>query len=403
MSRILSELVLRKNLIAMSAIIGGVLGIAMMFLGTINGAPATAVVTAAEQSEFNKILAPDVYSITNDQALDRLVRELNRRTTALTAIERFISKKPPVPFLASLSAVTMSTDRISFSALRTDDNEREIATGRNVRVIVKGTHPAIGMWLLNELFVLAEENAIAETRRERASAIETEQTRLRFVLSATTPQRLNMRLLQKELEALQQEARAKRDALILQLQEGIRIAGAAGIIKPAPAAAPVIVSTDPTRALGIQGLDGRSGPLFLYGVEALSEQLKVMQQRSSDDHDDPRIIEIKRDILLASRTESGTVVRIRGTREGMSEGEDKMFDGFLQSIQRLSAIEALQVTQPVFNMLDVVRSPSRGSYSDAVNLLVNILRGAVLAMVFAIFWISGRYAMRMVRKPDDMA
>lgn len=381
----------RKRLLLQATVVGVGLGLVTAAMGTISGAPANAVVTASEASDFAALTVPEVFSFNNEQALERLTRELTRRENLGQAIARFQASRQSVPVAALLSAYMLDEERLDVLVRRVDSNERLEAGGRSIQIEIKGTHPRIGMRLLNELFVVAHERAIAETARDRRTAMENEERRLGFVLAATQPQKRNRELLGFELDALIKEALARRKNQLIQLKEALDVAEAIGQAKPS---LPDFVMSDSGRS-NAGGIDGRSVPLFLFGSEALREQIKLLEARASDDHEDPRILEIRRDLDLLDRAGAGRVLRLRGDRDPISEA-------YALAAQRLVVLKGL-MAEPLgpYRLLDVIRNPSRGSYSDLANILTNVLRSVMLLWVLAVLWISGRFVLGVMGGTSD--
>jgi hypothetical protein len=133
-------------------------------------------------------------------------------------------------------------------------------------------------------------------------------------------------------------------------------------------------------------------PLFLLGTEGLSEQIKVLENRSSDDQDDVRILEVERDINILRDSKIGQIVNVRGDRV-VKNSE------YTTKLRYLRAIESLQ--QPLssnFHLVSVVSSPRIISYNDYVSLVWNMLRGLVLGAVLACFVIAAGLVVKATRE-----
>ena len=380
------EVFSRKALLVKVAAVGVGLGLASAVFGTINGAPANAVVTLREDGDFAALDVSDVFSLTRRQALDKLGRELSRRTNLLQAITRFQASDQNLPVTALISAYFLNPERLELNMRRVDDNERMEPGGQNLQIEITGTHPQVAMRLLNELFQVVNERTIADATRERQNAMENEELKLRFELVSIQPQKRNRDLLKAELDTLVREALARRKAQMIQLKEALAVADAIGQTKPS---LPNVVMAE-SGLLNGGGVDSRSVPLFLLGSEALNEQIRLLKARTSDDHEDPRILEVRRDLELLDRPGDGRVPHLRGDREPISEE-------YVLKTQRLFALRSLMM-EPLrpFRLLDVIRDPSRGRYSDLMHVLSNVLRSVMLLLVLAVLWISGRFVLGTV-------
>ncbi|MEQ1710414.1 MAG: hypothetical protein ABL908_03335, partial [Hyphomicrobium sp.] len=143
-----------------------------------------------------------------------------------------------------------------------------------------------------------------------------------------------------------------------------------------------IFANDPTKGRSQQNFDSKNGPVFLLGSEALKEQIRVLQERGRDDHEDERVSEIIRDLDILKNTPDGDALRVRGDAVPL----DSIY---LSNLRRLHLLKQIDTREPSFQLLDVEKSPSPGDYSDISNMLWNMLRGLMLGLVVAGFLIFG--------------
>lgn len=387
----------KRKLLAFGAS-GAVIGSIFTVLGTIAGAPVTAVVRPSPVSAYSTLAVPEIFNVSAESAFEGLMREMSRRSNLLEAIDAF-QKSGDQPHIAAwLSARFINTNRITIEARRIDDNEKTDAGGRNIFVKLYGVHPRLAILLLERHMAIAHERTIKETLEARATSLSQERIRLQFALSAGEPQKRNPALLQQELEILRKEAVDRRLAQIQQLREALAVAEAAGITAPSlPDLMTSAVMASGNERTPASGFDVRGAPLFLYGTAALRQQIKLLEERVGDDHEDPRIMEVRRDLNAFQSPANGRVLRIRGDRDPVAEN-------YAMMAQRLLVVEDL-IRKPVgqVRMLDVIQDPFLGRYSDLMILLSNVFRWFMGLLAIGVLWILGRMVLDAIRLPKTEA
>ncbi|MBA4173326.1 MAG: hypothetical protein C0511_11950 [Hyphomicrobium sp.] len=230
---------------------------------------------------------------------------------------------------------------------------------------------------------MAHTSAKAKLMSNRKSVIDLEIARATYLISATRSQSKNKALLEQELRAVRLELKEKREYRIATLKEALQVATAVGLDKPSPA----IFANDPSKGRSQQNFDTKNVPLFLLGSEALKEQIKVLEGRRQDDHEDERVSEIVRDLDILNGTPEGEAVRVRGDAIPLDAT-------YLNNIRRLKLLKQIDAGEPTFQLLEVEQPPSPGDYSDVGNMLWNILRGFLLGLIAAVVIALGALALQ---------
>lgn len=125
--------------------------------------------------------------------------------------------------------------------------------------------------------------------------------------------------LEDELHSLRENLAVKRASRILQLEESIRIAKSAGILKP-------------NVSMMAEGKDESvvaNLPLHFMGAGVLQAELDALKTRTTDEFSEPRIAEISRELSLLSKSRKIEILKTR-----------KDDDLFLSKLSKLKAEEA---------------------------------------------------------------
>jgi LPS O-antigen subunit length determinant protein (WzzB/FepE family) len=182
--------------------------------------------------------------------------------------------------------------------------------------------------------------------------------------------------LEDELTSLRENLKVKRESRILQLEESVRIAKSAGILKPNPV------------AMMDSAGENKSGsmPLYFMGASVLQAELDALKGRSADDFSEPRIAEIAREMKLLDKNRKIEILKNR-----------KDDDLFLSKLAKLRAEEAhlkamnlnldklvlVRVDQPAEQPLKPV-SPKK-LLTLAIGIILGGMLGVFVALVCVLF------------------
>lgn len=385
LGRVATGLTTRKKWFVVGASTGALLGMLASIWGPPRTAEATAVIREASSSEYTEIQIPEIFNISRHDILPRLQRELSKSAFLAAAIDSVRFR--PGDLFTTIPSKTLNSSLIKLR-LEPVIEKRVVTsdvgmTGSTESVVkfnlgITGTHPRLGAEILTRLAESAHAKAKSALVSDRKAAIELEIARANYFIAVSRNQSKSAVLLEQELRAVRLELKAKRESRIAILMEGVRVATAVGLDKPSPA----IFSNDPTKGRSQQNFDTKNVPVFLLGSEALKEQIRVLQERRQDDHEDERVSEITRDLDILKNTPDGDALRVRGDAVSLDFT-------YLSNLRRLHLLKQIDTREPSFQLLDVEKSPSPGDYSDIGNMLWNILRGSMLGLVVAGFLTFG--------------
>jgi LPS O-antigen subunit length determinant protein (WzzB/FepE family) len=342
----------------------------------------------ADTDEYNASAVSNLFSLTPQQVLDRISRELSSREGLREAVEAVRTQRTNL--FTFIPQRRLNEDRLNLKLSRIDASGAPNPSGGIISLSLTGTHPSIGLPILSTFLDQARVRIRQAALRDRQTAIKLEKKRLSFVIESLRPQEKSEELLQGELRALRNEAKLERQAEITRLREALSVASSIGLTKPSlpQIAVTNFSSPEPTPKV----FENTGFPLFLLGTESLSAQIKVLENRSSDDQDDVRILKVKRDIDILHDSKVGKIVNIRGDRVAINSE-------YATKLRYLRAIESLQQPPPSnFHLVSVVSSPRIISYNDYTVLVWNMFRGLALGIVLACFVIAAGFIVKATRE-----
>ncbi|MNJ50455.1 hypothetical protein D3C77_457270 [compost metagenome] len=122
-----------------------------------------------------------------------------------------------------------------------------------------------------------------------------------------------------ELNALRVLLKARRENRIAVLNEAIDVARSLGLKKPSTPSSMASDSSSSGNVIRTE-FNNQDIPLYFMGTDALEAERKVLRQRVSDDFSDPRIAQIRKELLLLKANRKVEVLTQR-------ENEDVFLDG----------------------------------------------------------------------------
>ncbi|TDF81211.1 chain-length determining protein [Pseudomonas sp. H9] len=196
--------------------------------------------------------------------------------------------------------------------------------------------------------------------------------------------------LNDELRALRVQLNLRRDDRIAQLNEAISIARSLGLKKPTTPSAMGRSEAEVTGNV-ITEVNNQQVPLYFLGTDALEAEQQALRKRLSNDFVDPRIAQIRKELLLLSSNRQVQILQQRQNEELFVKGIESLraertrlmnistdMSGLrLVSIDRL----AVEPTSPV--------KPNRSMYI-ALGLILGGIIGCIIALL--------RYAFKKRRR-----
>lgn len=125
--------------------------------------------------------------------------------------------------------------------------------------------------------------------------------------------------LDDELKALRVQLRLGRDARLAQLEEAIGIARSLGLKKPSTPALMADEGTGPSNIVRTE-INSQQAPLYFLGTDVLEAEQKALRRRTSDDFVEPRIAQIRKELIMLSTNRKVEVLKARESETAFLEG-----------------------------------------------------------------------------------
>lgn len=129
--------------------------------------------------------------------------------------------------------------------------------------------------------------------------------------------------LQDELKALRVELKLRREARLARLDESIAIARSLGLKKPA---SPTSMAEEAVGAANIvrTEVNTQQTPLYFMGSDVLEAERNALRKRSSDDFTEPRIAQIRKQLLMLASNREVEILRARKNEMLFLEGVESL-------------------------------------------------------------------------------
>ncbi|WP_256250538.1 Wzz/FepE/Etk N-terminal domain-containing protein [Pseudomonas sp. NBRC 111123] len=147
-----------------------------------------------------------------------------------------------------------------------------------------------------------------------------------------------------ELKALRVQLKLQREARLTELDEAIAIARSLGLKKPSTPSQMADENSGNGNIIRTE-VNGRPVPLYFMGTEVLEAERTALRKRASDDFIEPRIGQIRKELVLLSNNRSVEAIKARANDQAFLEGVEalriererlKSIDTQLQGLQLVS-------------------------------------------------------------------
>ncbi|MBF8723029.1 Wzz/FepE/Etk N-terminal domain-containing protein [Pseudomonas guariconensis] len=146
-------------------------------------------------------------------------------------------------------------------------------------------------------------------------------TRIAELLEADTLKRAK---LNDELRALRLQLKVRRDNRIAQLNEAIGIARTLGLKRPSTPSSMGQIGIESAGNIIRTEVTNQQIPLYFMGTDALEAEQRALRNRNSDDFMEPRIAEIRKQLLLLENNRNVQVLQSRQNEELFLKGIEKL-------------------------------------------------------------------------------
>lgn len=304
----------QKVLIVLIAALCGLLSGAYVFL-TEPTYEAQAMLRPAPIKGLDELNAMGVLTLSPEEALNRVGAALG----SYEVRQQFFRKNEPLFEVLASDSITVeqvfrSLIKDDLQVLQPDPKQKDQQFEAFVGLKLQYPESLAGADIVNGLIeqaitsenerikadlAVVVKNKLASIERSaseaRAGYQANKQAKIAQLMESDVLQRAN---LQDELKALRAELRLRRLSRITQLDEAIRIAKELGIKKPTtPSAMDQVKASGSGNTIRTEVFN-QQFPLYFMGAEALEAERTVLRQRRSDDHTEPRIAKIQKELQL---------------------------------------------------------------------------------------------------------
>lgn len=123
-----------------------------------------------------------------------------------------------------------------------------------------------------------------------------------------------------ELKALRVQLKLRREDRIAQLSEAIAIARSLGLRKPSTPSAMGRSEVEGTGNVIRTEVNNQQIPLYFMGTDALEAEQQVLRKRTSDDFVDPRIAQIRKELMMLGSNRKVQMLQQRQNEELFVKG-----------------------------------------------------------------------------------
>lgn len=324
----------QKKIIASAAMCGGLIAALYVFLATPEYEVST-VLRPAALNDLDALNRSGIYSLPPAKALVRVGAALDSYDTRLNY---FRSRPKLVEVFSSPGGTAeQAFERFNRNALKVVQPDPKKTDLLSSYIGLEMRYPAglRGDNILNGFVQYAIERERAEISDDLRVIISNRIVEIDEKLSAALNEHNNKkeskiaRLLEDdaikraqfkdELNALRVLLKARRENRIAVLNEAIDVARSLGLKKPSTPSSMASDSSSSGNVIRTE-FNNQDIPLYFMGTDALEAERKVLRQRVSDDFSDPRIAQIRKELLLLKANRKVEVLTQR-------ENEDVFLDG----------------------------------------------------------------------------
>jgi len=208
--------------------------------------------------------------------------------------------------------------------------------------------------------------------------------------------------LDDELKALRVQLKLQRQTRLAELDEAISIASNLGLKKPST---PSLMADEVIATGNVihTEVNGRPVPLYFMGTEVLVAERTALLKRTSDDFVEPRIGQIRKELILLSNNRSVEAIKARANEQDFLEGVEalRVERARLQSIDtQLLGLHLVSIDQRAVASDKPIKP--RKVFVVVIALVVGLVLGTIIVLVRAAFKSRVRQ-MRTLRLGDAVA
>lgn len=198
--------------------------------------------------------------------------------------------------------------------------------------------------------------------------------------------------LQDELKALKVKLKILRDNRIAQLDEAISIARSLGLKKPSTPSSLADQGSTSGSVMRTE-ITNQQIPLYFFGTEVLEGERNALVRRASDEFSDPRIAEIRKELLLLSNNRKIEMLNNRTNDDLFLSGLEAL------RVERMR-LENINTELSDLKLVDVDRTASAPAKPVRPKKLIIIAVGLALGAAFGVILVLMRNALLLRRMAE---
>jgi len=201
--------------------------------------------------------------------------------------------------------------------------------------------------------------------------------------------------LDDELKALRVQLKLRREARVAELDEAIGVARNLGLKKPST---PSLMADEGGGGNVIRTeVNGRPVPLYFMGTEVLEAERVALRKRTSDDFVEPRIGQIRKELILLSTNRKVQAIKSRANEQAFLEG----IEGLRVERKRLQAVDTqLKGLRLVTTDQRAVASNKPVKPRKVLIVVLGLVGGILLGIVLALLRDAFKDHLRQLRVID---
>ena len=203
-------------------------------------------------------------------------------------------------------------------------------------------------------------------------------------------------LLQDELKALRVQLKMAREARLAQLDEAIGVARSLGLKKPATPSSMAEQTVSNGNVFRTE-VNSQQAPLYFLGSDVLEAERAALQKRRSDDFTEPRIAQIRKELLMLEANREVQMLRSRENETVFLDGIEALraerfhLKGIKTDMSQLRLVSVDQLAVPPSKPL----KPRKG-----LIIIAAFAGGLLLGVIIALMRSMVKTRLRQIRGAD---
>lgn len=336
---LLQSILRQKRMIGVFGAVGALLAGIYLFSVAPDYQVSTLLRPAA-LNDLDELNRTKIYSLPPREALQRVAISLDSYDTRLSYFRS--NAELQAAMIKPGWSVEQAFEKFNFKALKLTQSDPKMATGANdfIRLDLRYPQGLDGKSVLNGLVQYAierERGAIAKDLdvmiKNRIRDLDSELAAARVNYIAGREKEiaellegdgLKRALLNDELQALRVQLKLRRENRMAELKEAIAIAHSLGIKRPSTPSKMAQAEAGGAGSVMTTEINNQNVPLYFLGTDALEAERGVLLRRTSDDFTEPRVAEIREELMLLENNRKVQMLKSRSNEDLFLKGMEPL-------------------------------------------------------------------------------